>query len=258
MLFVMTLTRFESVIQLRRIVPLVLASFFVSSTASAGTWSVVGIEWYPDTAPGVGTDGGFISLDKTNRTVRYGINSSASAPFYDSFGWHVNVTKNPVVMGTFRWLLDWAPSYFGEAVPLSGVATITINGNARCVASAKQEMPGGTGTGTATLNDPYYLGLSAHAISGALGYSITDVQDHPNNGTQTITGAIGQPVLTNDGTRHYTLLMSINMQGSIQGQGVVQENGPSPRLAFVKGMGGGTILLDATLKITVVNGQSTP
>ncbi|GEM_PF-6305571 len=228
------------------------------TSAFPGTWTVVGIESYPASSPGIGLEGGSISLNTSNKTVTYGLHAGITGPVYDSSGWHNGAVRSPKAMGTFRWLLDWHASYLGEPEALTGLATITITGNAQCSALAREEVPGYSSTASSTLNDPYYVGPSATATSTTVGATVTDTKNHPNNGTQTITGGVGELVLTNDGSRHHTLLMSINTGASLNATGSVTPRGPNPELAFVNAIANAAVSVDATLKITAVNGSPVP
>ena len=218
----------------------------LSSPALAGTYSVVGLEWYPANSPGVGTNGGYIHFDTNNPLdLDYGLFASVSVPTRTAD----SLSANPTVSGTFRWRVRWTGAV-GEAHPQSVSAVVRFNGSGNCHAAALNT--GGTGQGRSDLSDKYYT-TGALANSGAVGQSVVD--DHTASGPHNdIQGAANfTQVFRGRNTWDGYVLMSVGSQAKISASGSKQSSESGSFVAL--GNGGATARLDVVLRLTYIAGQ---
>src|SRR5579884_1024403 len=84
-----------------------MALAILPSAAFAGTYSVIGIQWFPTTAPGVGTNGGAISFSGLD--LKYSMAGDISAPIIGSPSQN-GALLNPTVIGNWSWVVQWVGS----------------------------------------------------------------------------------------------------------------------------------------------------
>jgi len=149
---------------IRRTAIAVLATLAAVPIANAGTYSVVGIQWYPTSAPGTFTGGGYINFGVSANhqnplDVYYGINASVTAPWFSPNGegppiGHPSAVGYATCQGNFQWIVQWTASGEGDTPPgaVTGIALYTGSGSVTCAANDY----GATGSALGSVLDTFY------------------------------------------------------------------------------------------------------
>jgi hypothetical protein len=126
----------------------------------AGTYSVVGVEWWPHT-PTVAA-GGYIRFGvgangENPYDVHYGIQKHVHAPFVTGFSSVHHTEAYPAVYGFWRWKIRWVGAV-GEPAPLGVNATVQGKGTGTVSTEGTTNTTGITGSGYGFVFDPF-LGI---------------------------------------------------------------------------------------------------
>ncbi|MGV3617180.1 MAG: hypothetical protein ACO1SV_17780 [Fimbriimonas sp.] len=114
-------------------------------TAFAGTYEVIGIVWYSNTA----TNGAFIN-GLSNFDVRYG---ATGYKYVNRMG---TSTSTPTIQSQFKWKVRWTAAYPNEPAPNIVTATMAVYGHSYGhVVTQLWDYPTYYTSGTASWNDPF-------------------------------------------------------------------------------------------------------
>jgi len=240
----------------RRTVIAVLAASALVPLAQAGTYSVIGVQWYPSNTPGFGSvvGNGSWYINFSGLDLKYGLTAGASAPWFTSGGMgppvgHPNAASVVTVQGIWQWVVQWVGAP-GEAAPqhITGIAEYL--GTSSCAAWAMSF--GGSGSCLGQLNDLFY------SVSNGAASSTPGQQDAPptkyssaNNIIQNLTvGADFTYVAGTTNTYIGYFSDDVNDIASETANGTISQYGPSPT-----GEGIGSLAMDVTTRLCFVAGQ---
>jgi len=227
--------------------------------ASAGTYSIVDIEWVPANSPGVGTNGGYIyfgiaSQNENPLDLYYGLSSSVGAPWFTSAGMgppqgHTSMTSVPSAMGLFRWKVQWVGAA-GEAHPGYVSGTVEYKGSSVVTASCfDYNLPVNS---FAQITDPFY---SCYVKAAA---STPGTQDNPPpeyglyNGANFVTIGSSEFMYVSGTTNTYVGYFneSVNSAGSLQANGALGDGGEG-----IAGVASSNATMNVIMRLTQVAGQ---
>ena len=226
----------------------------LSPLAQAGTCSVVGIEWYPTTAPGTATGSGYIRFSANNSLdIEYGITSTQiGAPQSVSNGPNPptalnNITHHSTMQGVFRWKVRWVGDA-GEAHPDQVLANAQYRGSSSCATSAMAYSA--ASNARADVSDPFYP-CGCATSSGTPGVYMSNSDANTATPVRNMSVGAGNFTLVAGTTNTWEgyILHSVNSQGSLSASASGGMWGAPNSVASA------TYSLDATVRLTHIAGQ---
>jgi len=230
-----------------------LAAFIVVPAANAGTYSIVDLEW--TVSAGTGTNGGYIHFGtgsgENPLDMYYGIVASISAPTFTESGGgppvgHASSTSNPIVMGLFRWKIQWVGAV-GEAAPVTAGCNAEYKGASNIDSYALDE--GSAASAQTQLSDPFYSCVAwAASTSGGVPDNVTALGLY--NGVNNL--ALGSSTFTYVSGTTWTAYVNddVNDQASMTANGAL-----GPMGFGVAGSATSSVNMNVIIRLTTIGGQ---
>ncbi|MGV3617154.1 MAG: hypothetical protein ACO1SV_17650 [Fimbriimonas sp.] len=224
--------------------------------AFAGTYSLVSVDWFPSSSPGIGTDGGSIYFGRIGYgenplDIHYNLIKTISAPV----GNFNNASAVPTVTGMWKWRVRWVGAV-GELAPLTVHTTIHTKGSGSATSAADSYVNGVSGHGEAQVNDPNLGAFSCGSTATAPGvYMDSDSATAPDPSTF-LTGGVTFAHVSGTTYEGY-VTHSVQSMASLLANGSQTQIGTGkngvPIYAYNSG-GGASVNLSARIRLTHVDG----
>ncbi len=226
---------------IRRAAMVVASATFLMTAAHAGTYSIIGVEWFP--APIV-SSGAYMNFSSANPLdVVYGFSAGAvAAP---------NSSITPSLIGGWRWKIQWVANP-GDNIPSGVDGTVEVAGSASASAGGTSYVVDYTGGGSASITDLYNM-INTISISDASGSgeAVSTQANVPFNRKYATIG-VGPFTLVSGNTYVGYASDSASAQGTASAVGYTAHHGFAQ---WIYASGSASIALANTLRLTIIDGQ---